>query len=229
MTRICDRLSAIREHIHKAEKRFGRPPGSVRLLAVSKTQPPAAVREALGCDQVAFGESYAQELAKKCNELAGLGIEWHFIGPIQSNKTRLLAAHAHWVHSIDRLKIAQRLDDQRPEAALPLQVCLQVNLSRESSKSGVELTDLPSLAEEIGALSRLRLRGLMAIPAPSEDFDQQRRAFADLRKALEGLNERGHRLDTLSMGMTRDLEAAIAEGATIVRVGTGIFGAREYS
>lgn len=228
MGRICDNLAIIRDRIAAAEARFGRAPGSVGLLAVSKTHPAAAIREALGCGQHRFGENYAQELLGKAVELAGEPVEWHFIGPIQSNKTRLIAEHATWVHSVERAKVAERLSAQRPPGLPPLQLCLQVNVSGEATKSGVAPQALPALAEAVAALPGLRLRGLMAIPAPSEDPVEQRRAFAAVRAAQEDLVTRGHALDTLSMGMTGDMEAAIAEGATLVRIGTAIFGARGH-
>ncbi len=228
MSPICDRLEAVRERIRAAEARFGRPEGSVRLLAVSKTKPAQAVREAFQCGQHAFGENYAQELAEKAEALAGLDLEWHYIGPLQSNKTRLVAAHAHWMHSLDREKIARRLAAQRPDGLPPLQVCLQVNVSAEPQKAGVLPGELPALAEAVAGIEGLTLRGLMTLPARSDDFDIQRRAFARLRECLEDLQARGFTgLDTLSMGMTGDLEAAIAEGATLVRVGTAIFGPRD--
>ncbi len=222
---IRQRLQQVRERIARWEAAYGRRAGSVRLLAVSKTFPPADVLAAAATGQVAFGESYVQEAVAK---MAGieLALEWHFIGPLQSNKTRLVATHFGWVQSIDRFRIARRLNDQRPPDAPPLAVCLQVNVSGEPQKAGVPPAELPALAEAVAGLPRLRLRGLMAIPARQPDFDAQRRAFARLRDLFEALKARGHALDTLSMGMTADLEAAIAEGATLVRVGTGIFGAR---
>lgn len=226
MTEICDNLRRIRDEIHRLEARHGRPEGSVRLLAVSKTKPVDAVREALGCEQHAFGENYVQELADKSAALAGNDIEWHYIGPLQSNKSRIIAETAHWMHSIDRAKIARRLSEQRPDGMAPLNVCVQVNISGEASKSGIALAELPGLADAISELPNLKLRGLMAIPAPASDFGAQRRVFARLRRALEAEVARGVALDTLSMGMTGDMEAAIAEGATIVRIGTAIFGAR---
>ncbi len=202
----------------------------MQLLAVSKTRPADSVREAVAAGQRAFGENYAQEAVDKAAELAeaGLGpnLEWHFIGPLQSNKTRLVAEKFAWVHSIDRLKIAQRLAAQRPLGLEPLQVCIQVNVSGETSKSGCATDQVFALAHSVAALPGLRLRGLMAIPEPSEDSDLQRSRFAMLRRVCEQLNGEGLTLDTLSMGMSHDLEAAIMEGATIVRVGTAIFGAR---
>ena len=198
----------------------------MRLLAVSKTWPADSVREAAAAGQRAFGENYVQEGVAKVEALAGLGLEWHFIGPLQSNKTRLVANSFAWVHSIDRLKIAERLSEQRDVHLPPLEVCIQVNVSGEASKSGVAPDDLPELARAVSALPRLRLRGLMAIPEPTSDVALQRARFASLRQLREQLNAGGLQLDTLSMGMSDDLEAAIAEGSTMVRVGTAIFGGR---
>ncbi len=223
---LCDRLARQIETIRECELRYGRASGSVELLAVSKTKPVEAVAAAFDCGQRRFGENYAQELATKAEALADPDIEWHFIGPIQSNKTRIIAARADWVHGVDRLKSATRLSAQRPEGAAPLQVCVQVNIDEESTKSGVTLDQLPALCAEIVELPNLVLRGLMCIPRPSPDFDANRRQFARLRQAMEALNDAGYRLDTLSMGMSGDFPAAIAEGATIVRIGTAIFGAR---
>ena len=179
--------------------------------------------------QQAFGENYVQEGAAKIAELGSLGLVWHFIGPLQSNKAKQVATAFDWVHSVDRLKIVERLSGQRPDSLAPLQVCLQVNVSGEKSKSGTLMDDLSSLAHRVALLPRLKLRGLMAIPAPVEDFAQQRKSFRRLREAFERLKESGLLLDTLSMGMSHDLEAAVAEGASIVRVGTAIFGARSKS
>ena len=226
---LSDRLQTVYERIEDAEHRFGRKPGSVRLLAVSKTFPATAVTKVHAAGQRFFGESYLQEAMAKVEALASAnadGIEWHFIGPLQSNKTQAVATNFAWVHALDRLKIARRLSAQRPADLPPLNVCIQVNISGEASKAGTTLTALPELATAVAALPGLRLRGLMALPARSETFEQQRRPFQRLREALEQLNRAGMALDTLSMGMSGDLEAAIAEGATIVRVGTAIFGAR---
>ena len=198
----------------------------VRLLAVSKTWPADSVREAAAAGQHAFGENYVQEGVAKVDELTGLGLEWHFIGPLQSNKTRLVANRFSWVHSIDRLKIAERLSEQRDVHLPPLEVCIQVNVSGEASKSGVAPPDLPELARAVAVLPRLRLRGLMTIPEPTPDVALQRARFASLRAMRDELNAAGLALDTLSMGMSDDLEAAIAEGSTLVRVGTAIFGSR---
>ncbi|MFN2348256.1 MAG: YggS family pyridoxal phosphate-dependent enzyme [Thioalkalivibrio sp.] len=226
MTPIRDRLEAVRAHIHELAQHYGRDPAGITLLAVSKTQPVEALREALACGQLAFGENYAQELADKAAQLAHADLQWHFIGPLQANKTRQIAGIARWVHSIDRGKIARRLGEQRPDTLGPIQVCLQVNLDAEASKSGVTPQALPALAEAVAMQQGLDLRGLMAIPAPGKDFNQQRQAFARLRELKDSLIAQGHPLDTLSMGMSADMEAAIAEGTTIVRVGTAIFGER---
>jgi len=226
MTPIRDRLEAVRTRIHELAERHGRDPAGITLLAVSKTQPVEALREALACGQLAFGENYAQELVDKAAQLAQSDLQWHFIGPLQANKTRQIAGIARWVHSIDREKIARRLGEQRPDTLGPLQVCLQVNLDAEASKSGVTPQALPALAEAVAMQQGLDLRGLMAIPAPGKDFNQQRQAFARLRELKDSLIAQGYPLDTLSMGMSADMEAAIAEGATILRVGTAIFGER---
>ena len=212
--------------IARAAVAAGRDPAGVRLLAVSKTWPAESVREAAAAGQRAFGENYVQEGVAKVEALADLGLEWHFIGPLQSNKTRLVANRFAWVHSIDRLKIAERLAEQRDVHLPPLDVCIQVNVSGEASKSGVVPADLPELARAVASLPRLRLRGLMAIPEPTPDVALQRARFASLRMLRDELNAAGLGLDTLSMGMSDDLEAAIAEGSTMVRVGTAIFGAR---
>ncbi|WP_045224303.1 YggS family pyridoxal phosphate-dependent enzyme [Methyloterricola oryzae] len=224
MTSISERLAATRARLAAAEAAAGRAAGTVGLIAVSKTHPASAIREAYGLGQRDFGENYLQEALSKQEQLQDLGITWHFIGPIQSNKTRPLASHFAWVHSLDRLKIAQRLSEQRPEELPPLNVCIQVNVSGEASKSGIVIPELSELAAAVAELPRLRLRGLMAIPAPDTDTANQRLAFRRLREALVSLELPG--LDTLSMGMSDDLEAAVAEGATLVRIGTAIFGAR---
>lgn len=226
---LSESLAAARTRLAEALVAAGRPANAARLLAVSKTMPAAMIREAWHLGQREFGENYVQEALDKQAELADLDtIVWHFIGPLQSNKTREVAEHFAWVHSVDREKIARRLNDQRPAALGPLDICLQVNISDEASKSGVSRAALPALAEAVQALPRLRLRGLMAIPAPAEGLDAQRAPFARLRQALEALRERFPEapLDTLSMGMSADLEAAVLEGATLVRLGTAIFGAR---
>lgn len=230
MTTIAANLQAVRARIAAACVAAGRPVEAVRLLAVSKTWPAASVREAVAAGQRAFGENYVQEAIDKKAELAGLnpdpGLEWHFIGPLQSNKTRPVAENFAWVHSVDRLKIAERLSAQRPPGMAPLQICLQVNVSGEASKSGCSPAEVPALAQAVATLPRLGLRGLMAIPEPDDDPARQREQFAALRRLRDAL---GMRLDTLSMGMSHDLEAAIMEGATIVRVGTAIFGQRNYT
>ena len=229
MTSIAANLQAVRERIATACRAAGRREDSVSLLAVSKTWPAANLRQAAVAGQAAFGENYVQEAVDKIAALRGLGLEWHFIGPLQSNKTRLVAENFDWVHSVDRLKIAERLAAQRPANLPPLELCLQVNVSGEASKSGCAPADAPALAAAILRLAGVRLRGLMAIPEPGADVALQRRRFATLRATLERINaESGAGLDTLSMGMSDDLEAAIMEGATIVRVGTAIFGQREY-
>ncbi|MDY7116311.1 YggS family pyridoxal phosphate-dependent enzyme [Halomonas sp. SSL-5] len=227
---LSESLAAARQRLADALSRAGRPAADARLLAVSKTKPAEMIREAWHLGQRDFGENYLQEALDKQEALADLeGIVWHFIGPLQSNKTRDVAEHFAWVHSVDREKIARRLNDQRPEALPPLEVCLQVNISEEASKSGASLDALPALAEAVLAMPRLRLRGLMAIPAPARELNAQRVPLGRLRQALEGLRERFPEapLDTLSMGMSDDLEAAVLEGATLVRLGTAIFGARQ--
>jgi hypothetical protein len=219
-------LEAVRKRIAAAERRFGRAAGDVQLLAASKAQTSAAIREAAANGQHAFGENYLQEALAKIDALADLDLEWHFIGPVQSNKTRDIARAFCWVHGIERLKIARRLSDQRDPLRPPLNVCIQVNLSGETSKSGVAPGQVRELALAISELPRLALRGLMTIPHPAEEWEAQREPFRALRLLLQDLNTQGISLDTLSMGMSQDLEAAIAEGATIVRVGTAIFGER---
>ena len=226
MKTIAEQLAAIHARIAQAELRFGRAPGSVALLAVSKAHPAAAIRAACDAGQLRFGESYAQEALAKISAITDLPLEWHFIGPIQSNKTRDVATHFAWVQSVERDKIARRLNEQRPATLPPLNVCIQVNISGEASKSGGRLDEVAALAQTIRGLPHLHLRGLMAIPAPQTEFDQQRAGFRVLRELYEQLRRAGYELDTLSMGMTDDLEAAIAEGATLVRVGTAIFGER---
>jgi pyridoxal phosphate enzyme (YggS family) len=228
MTSVIDNLQQVHSRIAQACASAGRPVDSVTLLAVGKTFGPESVRAAFaaGCRQ--FGENYVQEALDKIAALADLRaqITWHLIGPLQSNKTRPVAEAFDWVHAVDRLKIAQRLSAQRPAGLPPLQVCLQVNISGEDSKSGLAPAELPAVAQAVAALPRLRLRGLMAIPEPAADLAAQRTPHRALRALLLALNEAGLGLDTLSMGMSADLEAAVAEGATIVRVGTAIFGGR---
>lgn len=225
---ISDKLQAIRHRIAAAAHACGRDPAGIALLAVSKTKPDADIIAAATAGQRAFGENYVQEGCDKVQRLAAAGhvLDWHFIGPIQSNKTRQVAACFDWVHSIDREKTAQRLSEQRDAEKGGLNVCIQVNVSGEASKSGVAPDQLAALADAVTRLPRLKLRGLMAIPEPTGDLALQRHRFAHLRQLLEELNAGGHALDTLSMGMSQDLETAIAEGATIVRVGTALFGAR---
>ncbi|MEQ9464198.1 MAG: YggS family pyridoxal phosphate-dependent enzyme [Haliea sp.] len=224
--RLRHNINRLLERVRLGAEKSQRKADSVRVLAVSKTRPADDVRRAAALGLRDFGENYLQEALDKIAALTDLDLCWHFIGPIQSNKTRPIATHFQWVHSIDRLKVARRLSEQRPPELPDLQVCLQVNISDEASKSGVSLADLPALAREVAQLPRLRLRGLMAIPAASPDPAQQRRPFAALREALASLQQENPGLDTLSMGMSGDLEAAVAEGATIVRVGTDIFGPR---
>ena len=231
MATIDCNLLEVNGRIARACEMAGRPVPSVTLLAVSKTQPPQAVRVALAAGQARFGENYVAEALDKMAALADLRprLEWHLIGPLQANKTRAVAEQFDWVHSVDRLRIAERLSAQRPAGEPPLQVCLQVNVSGEDSKSGLAPAEVPALARAVAALPRLRLRGLMAIPEPATDVEAQRRPHRALRELLEALRHDGLELDTLSMGMTADLEAAVAEGATIVRVGTAVFGARPSS
>lgn len=226
MSPICASLQAVLQRIERAAKAAGRNPGEVRLVAVSKTRPTADIQEAYRAGQRAFGESQQQEAVAKITVLNDPGLEWHFIGPIQSNKTRPIAEHFHWVHSLDREKVARRLSDQRPPELAPLMVCIQVNVSGEASKSGVRPEDALALARIVAALPSLKLRGLMAVPAPTPDPARQRSQFRTLRVLYEQLRTQGIALDTLSMGMSDDFEAAIAEGATLVRVGSAIFGAR---
>ena len=233
MSSISLNLQAVRERIAAAARAAGRPAEAVALLAVSKTFGSDAVLAAAAAGQRMFGENYLQEALDKMAALQthspGLLLEWHFIGPIQSNKTRAIAEHFDWVHAVDREKIAQRLSEQRPSQLPPLNICLQVNISGEASKSGVAPQQLAQLAMRVAALPRLRLRGLMAIPEPVEDGAQQRIPFRKMRELQDQLRQQGLPLDTLSMGMSGDLDAAIAEGATIVRVGTAIFGKRDYA
>lgn len=226
MTSIGSNLQAVRGRIAAACRACGRDPAEVGLLAVSKTWPAACVAEAAAAGQRCFGENYVQEGAAKAEALAELGLEWHFIGPLQSNKTRPVAARFQWVHSVDRLKIAERLSQQRDAHLPPLNLCLQVNVSGEASKSGVPPQELAALAWAVAELPRLALRGLMAIPEPTDDSALLARRFATLRRLRDELAAAGLALDTLSMGMSHDLEVAIAQGATLVRVGTAIFGQR---
>ncbi|MGA3681709.1 YggS family pyridoxal phosphate-dependent enzyme [Pseudomonas graminis] len=225
MSTIAENISTLAERIRSAAQAVQRDPASVGLLAVSKTKPANDLREAYDAGLRDFGENYLQEALGKQAELSDLPLIWHFIGPIQSNKTRAIAEHFAWVHSVDRLKIAQRLSEQRPPELPPLNICIQVNVSGEASKSGCSPEDLPALAQAISALPNLKLRGLMAIPEPTDDRDEQNASFAAVSTLQAQL---GLPLDTLSMGMSHDLEAAIAQGATWVRIGTALFGARNY-
>jgi pyridoxal phosphate enzyme (YggS family) len=227
MASIDAKLQQVRQRIALACAAAQRDVRSVTLLAVSKTFPVTDLREAFDAGQRAFGENYVQEVLDKIDALAALPIEWHLIGPLQSNKTRVVAERFHWVHSVDRLKIAQRLSQQRPVQLPSLNVCLEVNISGEPSKSGLALEEVADVAHAVAALPRLRLRGLMAIPEPVADFETQREPHRRLRELFERLQRSGLALDTLSIGMSADLEAAIAEGATIVRVGSAIFGPRD--
>ena len=233
MSIIAGNLQAVEATITDAVKASERARNEVQLLAVSKTFPAQAVLDAMATGQLAFGENYLQEALDKIASVAqaqpDAAVEWHFIGPIQSNKTRPIAASFAWVHTVDRLKIAQRLSEQRPPELDPLNICLQVNISGEASKSGASPEELPALAREVARLPNLRLRGLMAIPEPTTDVAQQRAAFARVRALFDALRADGMELDTLSMGMSGDLAPAIAEGATIVRVGSAIFGKRDYT
>src|SRR5882672_9728127 len=222
MSSIAANLQAVRQRIESATRAAGRPAQSVRLVAVSKTFPPAAVREAAQAGLRDFGENYVQEGVEKIR-----GLSWHYIGPIQSNKTRAIAEHFDWVHSVDREKIVARLAQARGPGQSELQVCIQVNVSGEATKSGVDPAESAQLAKQVAALPRLKLRGLMAVPEPTPDEALQRARFAQLRELRDRLNRDGFAMDTLSMGMSADLEAAIAEGATLVRVGTAIFGERQ--
>ncbi len=228
MTTIASNLQATRAAIAEAATHCGRNPLEIELLAVSKTFPAGAVREAFHAGQRRFGENYLQESLDKIAALSDLPIEWHFIGPIQSNKTRPIAENFAWVHGVERLKIAERLSAQRPSGLPPLNICLQVNVSGEASKSGTAPEEIEALAVQVAQLPNLKLRGLMAIPAPADDPEAQRKPFAQMQTLLQQLNVHGLQLDTLSMGMSHDYPAAIAEGATIVRIGTAIFGNRSY-
>ncbi|UGQ47132.1 YggS family pyridoxal phosphate-dependent enzyme [Massilia endophytica] len=233
MSTIPQNLQAVASAIVAAAAEAGRRPDSVRLLAVSKTFGPDAVEAAAAAGQRAFGENYVQEGVDKIRTLRETlphaALEWHFIGPIQSNKTRPIAEHFDWVHTVEREKIAQRLSEQRPAGLGPVNICLQVNISGEASKSGVAPQEVADLARKVASLPNLQLRGLMAIPEPTDDESQQRTAFRAMRELFDGLRADGLALDTLSMGMSADMRAAILEGATIVRVGSAIFGARSYN
>ena len=229
MSDIAQRYQSILDKIKQSEIKFKRLPGSVNLVAVSKTKPAAMIREMAQLGQQSFGENYLQEALQKQNELSDLTIEWHFIGHIQSNKTKDIAENFSWAHGVDRLKIARRLSDQRPKSLPPINICLQVNLEDESSKSGVDPGAVIDLAAQMTQLPNIKLRGLMSIPSPNNSFEQQRQLFNIMKNLLSQLNAGGHKYDVLSMGMTDDMEAAIAEGATHIRIGTALFGARDYS
>jgi hypothetical protein len=227
MSPISERLQAILSRMGDAARQAGRTPESVRLVAVSKSQPATALRLAHVAGQSAFGENYLQEALGKMAELADLPLEWHFIGPIQSNKTRAIAEHFDWVQSVDRLKVAERLSQQRPDGLPPLNVLLQVNISGEATKSGVVPADVAALARAVAALPRIRLRGLMAIPEPEDDPGRQPEPLRRMKQLFDRLRLDHATFDTLSMGMSADLEAAVAAGSTMVRIGTAIFGQRE--
>lgn len=233
MSTIQQNLQDVRSRIAAAAQRCARAPEEVILLAVSKTKPVAAIAEAIAAGQHAFGENYVQEGVDKIRHFAplpeGAGLEWHFIGPLQSNKSKLVAENFAWCHTLDRLRIAQRLNDQRPAEMPALNVLIQINISDEQSKSGIVLDELPALAEAVAALPNLKLRGLMAIPAPEADYQRQLVVFSQMNEAFLALKQRYPQVDTLSMGMTDDMAAAIAAGSTLVRIGTAIFGARDYS
>jgi PLP dependent protein len=230
MTSIEHNLQQVRERIATAAARCGRAPEEITLLAVSKTKPASAVAEAIAAGQQAFGENYVQEGVEKVAELAAHpDLQWHFIGPLQSNKSRLVAENFAWCHTVDRERIAQRLNDQRPAALPPLNVLIQVNISDENSKSGIMLEAIPALAAQIAALPRLRLRGLMAIPAPESDYDRQFAVCQQMADAFNALKQDYPDVDTLSLGMSDDMDAAIAAGSTMVRIGTAVFGARDYA
>ena len=223
---LTDNIAKVRSRVRESAEKCQRQESAILLLAVSKTRPADEIRDAADCGLRHFGENYLQEALDKIEQLQDLDLVWHFIGPIQSNKTRPIATHFDWVHSVDRAKIARRLNDQRPESLAPLNICLQVNISGEDSKSGISPAELPALAQAVVQLPRLRLRGLMAIPEATDDVARQHADFSRLRELLEEVREMAAEADTRSMGMSADMEAAIAEGATIVRIGTDIFGPR---
>ncbi|BES86118.1 YggS family pyridoxal phosphate-dependent enzyme [Pectobacterium araliae] len=233
MTTIQQNLQDIRQQIATAAQHCARSPEEITLLAVSKTKPVSAIEEAIAAGQRAFGENYVQEGVEKIHYFQenqpDTPLEWHFIGPLQSNKSRLVAENFDWFHTVDRLRIAQRLSEQRPTALPPLNVLLQINISSEPSKSGIMVAELAELAASVAALPNLRLRGLMAIPAPETDYEQQLAVFKQMAALLQTLSVNYPHIDTLSMGMTDDMRAAITAGSTLVRIGTAIFGARDYS
>jgi len=226
MKNIDKSLELTRSRIGRIEQKYGREPGSVKLLAVSKSRSTTEICAARECGQIDFGENYVQEAVDKIHQINDPRLIWHFIGPVQSNKTRQIATHFQWVHSVDRIKIAQRLNEARPEHLPPLNICIQINISHENSKSGVSPDDLQQLVAECRNLPHLKLRGLMALPAPSTDIELQRMPFRQVKMLLDAVSSTVLPLDTLSIGTTQDMEAAIAEGATIVRIGTALFGAR---
>jgi len=226
---IAKNLAQIQHNILIYCKKYQRNPGDIQLLAVSKTRPASSVRSAFNAGQQLFGENYLQESIEKINHLSDLAIQWHFIGAIQSNKTRELAENFSWIHSVDRIKIAQRLSKQRPVTLPPLNICLQINLNQESSKSGLNIDEVEPVLNEIISLPSIRIRGLMAIPIKADKLIEQRENFAQMKCLFQTLQKKHPQMDTLSMGMSNDMEAAIAEGSTILRVGTAIFGARNYN
>ncbi|MGK3187043.1 YggS family pyridoxal phosphate-dependent enzyme [Enterobacter soli] len=231
MNDIAHNLAQVRDKISAAATRCGRAPEEVTLLAVSKTKPASAIAEAIAAGHRAFGENYVQEGVDKIRyfqELGNSDLQWHFIGPLQSNKSRLVAEHFDWCHTLDRLRIATRLSEQRPAGLAPLNVLIQINISDENSKSGIALNELDTLAAEVASLPRLTLRGLMAIPAPESSYERQFAVAQQMAVAFEALKARYSTVDTLSLGMSDDMEAAIAAGSTMVRIGTAIFGARDY-
>lgn len=226
MENIQSSLAGLRQGIHKVEAQYGRTPGSVSLLAVSKLRPVADIRKAITCGQLQFAENYVQEALDKIILINDPALIWHFIGPIQSNKTRHIAEHFHWVHSLDRLKTARRLHDARPAHLPPLNICVQINISGEQSKTGIMPDALQEFVEQCAIFTKLKLRGLMTLPEPISDFEQQRLPFRLLKKLFDDLRRYSPGCDTLSMGTTQDMQAAIAEGSTMVRIGTALFGPR---
>ncbi len=228
MTSIKHNLQQVRQRISTAAAKCGRDPQEITLLAVSKTKPASAVEEAVAAGQCCFGENYVQEGVDKIQLLANPALAWHFIGPLQSNKSRLVAENFDWCHTVDRLRIASRLSQQRPDNLAPLNILIQINISAEPSKSGIMLPELPALAQQIAALPRLKLRGLMAIPAPQDNYDRQLAVCQQMTTAFKQLQQDYPGVDTLSLGMSDDMDAAIAAGSTMVRIGTAIFGARDY-
>ena len=226
MRNIAKSLESLKQKVVLAEQRFGRQAGSVKMLAVSKTRSIQDIITAAGQGQRDFGENYAQEAVAKITSLIDHNLVWHFIGPVQSNKTQAIAAYFDWVHSVDRIKIIKRLNDARPDHLAPINLCIQINISKELNKAGIRPEELEQLLSECTNFTGVRIRGLMALPKPSDDFEQQRLQFHELKKLFDKINVNGGRYDTLSMGTSNDFEAAIAEGSTIVRIGTAIFGAR---